>query len=76
MEHFFNWIRNSRRSFKNNSNDSDNPTQRRISTGHCQTNKDNAEATRRFFNIVESILLWQNSVNSISVVIVFNILFW
>ncbi|XP_043477450.1 uncharacterized protein LOC122508257 [Leptopilina heterotoma] len=77
MEHFFNWIRNSRRLFKNNnSNDSDNPTQRRISTGHCQTNKDNAEATRRFFNIVESILLWQNSVNSISVVIVFNILFW
>ncbi|KAK9306686.1 hypothetical protein QLX08_002615 [Tetragonisca angustula] len=34
------------------------------------------EASRRLCGILESILLWENSVNSISVVIVFNILFW
>lgn len=34
------------------------------------------EASRRLCHILESILLWENSVNSISVVIVFNILFW
>ncbi|KAF3426257.1 hypothetical protein E2986_07394 [Frieseomelitta varia] len=33
------------------------------------------EASRRLCGILESILLWENSVNSISVVIVFNILF-
>ncbi|KAG6801522.1 hypothetical protein HZU73_03097 [Apis mellifera caucasica] len=36
----------------------------------------NFEASRRLCGILESILLWENSVNSISVVIVFNILFW
>ncbi|XP_043264507.1 reticulophagy regulator 3-like isoform X1 [Colletes gigas] len=36
----------------------------------------NIEASRRLCSILESILLWENSVNSISVVIVFNILFW
>ncbi|XP_017888301.1 reticulophagy regulator 3-like [Ceratina calcarata] len=36
----------------------------------------NSEASRRLCGILESILLWENSVNSISVVIVFNILFW
>lgn len=36
----------------------------------------NVEASRRLCGILESILLWENSVNSISVVIVFNILFW
>ncbi|CAK9828284.1 hypothetical protein ANTRET_LOCUS5841 [Anthophora retusa] len=36
----------------------------------------NFEAPRRLCDILESILLWENSVNSISVVIVFNILFW
>ncbi|XP_071872800.1 uncharacterized protein [Bombus fervidus] len=36
----------------------------------------NFEASRRFCGILESILLWENSVNSISVLIVFNILFW
>ncbi|CAL7940567.1 unnamed protein product [Xylocopa violacea] len=36
----------------------------------------NFEASRGFCGILESILLWENSVNSISVVIVFNILFW
>lgn len=34
------------------------------------------ETPKRFCHILESILLWENSVNSISVVIVFNILFW
>lgn len=34
------------------------------------------EASRRLCGILESILLWENSVNSISIVIVFNILFW
>ncbi|XP_015122292.1 reticulophagy regulator 3 [Diachasma alloeum] len=34
------------------------------------------ETSKRLFGILESILLWENSVNSISVVIVFNILFW
>ncbi|XP_076242454.1 uncharacterized protein LOC143184277 [Calliopsis andreniformis] len=36
----------------------------------------NFEASKRLCGILESILLWENSVNSISVVIVFNILFW
>ncbi|XP_076168706.1 uncharacterized protein LOC143147381 isoform X1 [Ptiloglossa arizonensis] len=36
----------------------------------------NFEASRRLCSILESVLLWENSVNSISVVIVFNILFW
>lgn len=35
-----------------------------------------SEASRRLCRVLESILLWENSVNSISVVIVFNILFW
>ncbi|XP_066588710.1 reticulophagy regulator 3 [Prorops nasuta] len=34
------------------------------------------ESTKRLCDILESILLWENTVNSISVVIVFNILFW
>lgn len=34
------------------------------------------DTSKRLFGILESILLWENSVNSISVVIVFNILFW
>uniref|UniRef100_A0A0C9RNR3 Fam134c protein n=1 Tax=Fopius arisanus TaxID=64838 RepID=A0A0C9RNR3_9HYME len=34
------------------------------------------QTSKRIFEILESILLWENSVNSISVVIVFNILFW
>ncbi|XP_063974829.1 reticulophagy regulator 2-like [Diachasmimorpha longicaudata] len=34
------------------------------------------ETSKRIFGILESILLWENSVNSISVVVVFNILFW
>ncbi|XP_051176301.1 uncharacterized protein LOC127291283 [Leptopilina boulardi] len=59
MEHFFNWIRNSRQSIQNYSNDT---STQRISTGHC------LEYTRWFINFL--------SVNSISVVIVFNILFW
>lgn len=36
----------------------------------------NCETSRRLCGILESILLWENSVSSISVVIVFNILFW
>lgn len=36
----------------------------------------NFEASKRLCGILESILLWENSVNSISIVIVFNILFW
>ncbi|XP_012249326.1 uncharacterized protein LOC100749707 isoform X2 [Bombus impatiens] len=36
----------------------------------------NFEASRRLCSILESILLWENSVNSISVLIIFNILFW
>ncbi|XP_076473746.1 uncharacterized protein LOC117156770 isoform X2 [Bombus vancouverensis nearcticus] len=35
----------------------------------------NFEASRRLCSILESILLWENSVNSISVLIIFNILF-
>lgn len=35
-----------------------------------------SDASKRLCGILESILLWENSVNSISVVIVFNILFW
>lgn len=34
------------------------------------------ETSEKFFTIMESILLWENSFNSISVVLVFNILFW
>ncbi|XP_015606792.1 uncharacterized protein LOC107273271 [Cephus cinctus] len=34
------------------------------------------DTSTRFFTILQSILLWENSVNSISVVIVFNVLFW
>lgn len=36
----------------------------------------NFEASSRLCSILESILLWENSVNSISVLIIFNILFW
>ncbi|OAD58650.1 hypothetical protein WN48_10534, partial [Eufriesea mexicana] len=36
----------------------------------------NFEAPKRLCGILESILFWENSVYSISVVIVFNILFW
>ncbi|XP_046607029.1 reticulophagy regulator 3-like [Neodiprion virginianus] len=38
--------------------------------------KYNFNTSNRFLTILESILLWENSVNSISVVIVFNLLFW
>lgn len=34
------------------------------------------KTSNRFLNVLESIFLWENSVNSISVVIVFNLLFW
>lgn len=34
------------------------------------------KTSSRILSILESILLWENSVNSISVVIVFNLLFW
>ncbi|KAK2587518.1 hypothetical protein KPH14_003214 [Odynerus spinipes] len=34
------------------------------------------ETSRRFCGALENILLWENSVNSITVVFVFNILFW
>ncbi|XP_048265809.1 uncharacterized protein LOC100651229 isoform X3 [Bombus terrestris] len=36
----------------------------------------NFEGSRRLCGILESILLWENSMNSISVLIIFNILFW
>ncbi|XP_050581457.1 reticulophagy regulator 2-like isoform X3 [Bombus affinis] len=36
----------------------------------------NFEGSRRLCSILESILLWENSMNSISVLIIFNILFW
>lgn len=42
----------------------------------CRNVGCNLEASKRLCGILESILLWENSVNSISVVIVFNILFW
>ena len=34
------------------------------------------QAARRFLRVLESLLLWENSCNSISVAIAFNILFW
>ncbi|XP_012269096.2 uncharacterized protein LOC105693623 [Athalia rosae] len=34
------------------------------------------KTSNKFLTILESVLLWENSVNSISVVIVFNLLFW
>ncbi|XP_046824528.1 uncharacterized protein LOC124426644 [Vespa crabro] len=42
----------------------------------CRNNICDIEALKRFCGILENILLWENSVNSITVVFVFNILFW
>ncbi|XP_031838528.1 uncharacterized protein LOC116429576 [Nomia melanderi] len=47
-----------------------------VEVERCKNVGCNFEASKRLCNILESILLWENSVNSISVVIVFNILFW
>ncbi|XP_076648996.1 uncharacterized protein LOC143356850 [Halictus rubicundus] len=47
-----------------------------VEVERCKNVGCNFEASRRLCSILESILLWENSVNSISVVIVFNILFW
>ncbi|XP_074102387.1 uncharacterized protein LOC141529646 isoform X2 [Cotesia typhae] len=48
---------------------------------HQQCRKKNStshdlETSKKIFSIIESILLWENSYNSIAVVAVFNILFW
>lgn len=37
---------------------------------------DDERRRRDVLHVIESILLWENSVNSISVVVAFNILFW
>ncbi|KAF7396096.1 hypothetical protein HZH68_010146 [Vespula germanica] len=42
----------------------------------CRNNVCDIEALRKFCGVLENILLWENSVNSITVVFVFNILFW
>ncbi|KZC13007.1 PREDICTED: protein FAM134C-like [Dufourea novaeangliae] len=47
-----------------------------VEVERCKNVGCNYEASKRLCSILESILLWENSVNSISVVIVFNILFW
>ncbi|CAG5108251.1 Similar to RETREG2: Reticulophagy regulator 2 (Homo sapiens) [Cotesia congregata] len=48
---------------------------------HQQCRKKNStchdlETSKKIFTIIESILLWENTFNSIAVVAVFNILFW
>ncbi|XP_033219134.1 reticulophagy regulator 2-like [Belonocnema kinseyi] len=70
--YYFRWMRSDRHS--PSCKDCDHATV--ISDEHCQKCKDSTESIKRIFGILESILLWENSVNSISVVIVFNILFW
>ncbi|XP_012282516.1 reticulophagy regulator 2 [Orussus abietinus] len=51
-------------------------TERNEEAKPCRVECRDLEASRRLYDILEGILLWKNTVNSISVVVVFNLLFW
>nr|XP_003699253.1 PREDICTED: protein FAM134C-like [Megachile rotundata]XP_012152018.1 PREDICTED: protein FAM134C-like [Megachile rotundata] len=71
---YFQWMRNA--TFRDTSEVTAEDKRETIEVERYRNVGCNFDASRRFCGILESILLWENSVNSISVVIVFNILFW
>ena len=76
IAHYFRWMRNDHRHSsicKDCSNDYDNLSTKISEHGQ---NYNYPESTEQFLSILEGILLWKNLVNSISVLILFNILFW
>ncbi|XP_076671153.1 uncharacterized protein LOC143370226 [Andrena cerasifolii] len=71
---YFRWMRNG--TPPDTSEAAAKDERKAVELEQCRNVGCNFEASRRLCGILESILLWENSVNSISVVIVFNILFW